>query len=75
MQYEPLIFRLPGQCYTDVQNATYGYHGWTDGSRRTSAGFGWTLRRRNNQGKDKELEWHKGCLGEFETAFDGETEA
>jgi hypothetical protein len=42
---------------------------------RVSAGFGWTLRQHNHQGKDIELESNKGCLGEFETAFDGEVEA
>jgi hypothetical protein len=51
------------------------YHGWTDGSRRVSAAFGWSLRGYNDQGKEVELECNKGSLGEFETAFDGEMEA
>jgi hypothetical protein len=51
------------------------YHGWTDGSRRVSAAFGWSLRGYNDQGKDVELDCNKGSLGEFETAFDGEMEA
>jgi hypothetical protein len=50
-------------------------HGWTDGSRRVSAGFGWTLRQQNHQGKDIELDSNKGCVGEFERAFGGEMEA
>jgi hypothetical protein len=48
------------------------YHGWTDGSRRMSAAFGWSLRGYNDQGKEVELDCNKGSLGEFETAFDGE---
>jgi hypothetical protein len=51
------------------------YHGWTDGSRRVSAVFGWSLWGYNDQGKQVELDCNKGCLGEFETAFDGEMEA
>jgi hypothetical protein len=51
------------------------YHGWTDGSRRVSAAFGWSLRGYNDQGKEVELDCNKGSLGEFETAFDGEMEA
>jgi ribonuclease HI len=54
---------------------TGGYHRWTDGSRRISAAFGWSLRGCDGQGKQVELECNKGCLGEFETAFDGEMEA
>jgi hypothetical protein len=50
------------------------YHGYTDGSRRTAAGFGWTLRKSDCNGTIKENAWNKGCLGEFETAFDGEVE-
>jgi hypothetical protein len=37
--------------------------------------FGWTLLRSNSKGKQHEVAWNKGCLGEFETAFDGEVEA
>jgi ribonuclease HI len=29
----------------------------------------------NSKGKQDEIAWNKGCLGEFETAFDGEIEA
>jgi hypothetical protein len=56
-------------------NRTDEYHGWTDGSRRVSAAFGWSLRGYNDQGKEVELECNKGCLGEFETAFDGEMDS
>jgi hypothetical protein len=52
-----------------------GYHGWIDGSRWVLAAFGWLLRSYNKQGKQVELEHNQGCLGEFETAFDGEMEA
>jgi hypothetical protein len=31
--------------------------------------------RFNSKGKQHEIAWNKGCLGEFETAFDGEVEA
>jgi hypothetical protein len=55
--------------------STDGCHRWTDGSRRISAAFGWSLRGYNDQGKQTELECNKGCLGEFEAAFDGEIEA
>jgi hypothetical protein len=51
------------------------YHGWTDGLRRVSAAFGWSLWGYNDQGKEVELDCNKGSLGEFETAFDGEMEA
>jgi hypothetical protein len=51
------------------------YHGWTDGSRRVSAAFGWSLRGYNDQGKEVELDCNKVSLGQFETAFDGEMEA
>jgi hypothetical protein len=51
------------------------YHGYTDGSRRTAAGFGWTLRKSDCNGNEKEIAWDEGCLGEFEIAFDGEVEA
>jgi hypothetical protein len=54
------------------ENYTIGYHGWTDGSRRVSAAFGWWLRSSNKPGKQIDLEHNPGCLGEFETAFDGE---
>jgi hypothetical protein len=57
------------------ENNTEGYHGWTDGSGRISAAFRWSLRAYNDQGKQVEVEHNKGCLGEFETAFDGEMEA
>jgi hypothetical protein len=57
------------------ESYTTRYHGWTDGSRRVSAAFGWSLRSYNKQGKQVELEHNQGCLGEFETAFDGEMEA
>jgi ribonuclease HI len=50
------------------------YHGWTDGSRRVSAAFGWSLRGYNDQGKEVQLDCNKGSLGEFETTFDGEME-
>jgi hypothetical protein len=61
---------------TDHQeNYTAGYHGWTNGSRRVSAAIDWSLRSYNKQGKQIELEHNQGCLGEFETAFDGEIEA
>jgi hypothetical protein len=33
-----------------------------------------SLRGYNDQGKQVELDCNKGCLGEFETAFDGEME-
>jgi hypothetical protein len=36
---------------------------------------GWTLRRRNNDGTDRESEWNPGWLREFETPLDGEIEA
>jgi hypothetical protein len=52
-----------------------GHHGWTDGSRRESAAFGWSLRGYNKQGKTLELVHNKGCLGQYETALDGEMEA
>jgi hypothetical protein len=51
------------------------YHGWTDGSRRVAAAFGWSLRGYNDQWKEVELDWNKGSRGEFETAFDREMEA
>jgi hypothetical protein len=53
-------------------NYTTGYYGWTDGSRWVSAAFGWSLRSYNKQGNLVELEHNQGCLGEFETACDGE---
>jgi ribonuclease HI len=52
-----------------------GHHGWTDGSRRESAAIGWSLRGYNKQDKTVELVHNKGCLGQYETAFDGEMEA
>jgi hypothetical protein len=57
------------------RRGTGEHHGWTDGSRRISAAFGWSLRGYNSQHKEVELECNKGCLGEFETAFDGEVAA
>jgi ribonuclease HI len=51
------------------------YHGWTDGSRRVSAAFGWSRPGYNDRGKEVELDCNKESLGEFETAFDGEMEA
>jgi ribonuclease HI len=57
------------------ESHTEGCHGYTDGSRRISAAFGWSLRVYNDKGKEVEVENNKGCLGEFETAFDGEVEA
>jgi hypothetical protein len=56
------------------ENYTTGYHAWTDGSRRVSTAFWWSLRIYNKQGKRVELEHNQGCLGEFETAFDREME-
>jgi ribonuclease HI len=35
----------------------------------------WSLRGYNQQGKTVELVYHKGCLDQYETAFDGEMEA
>jgi hypothetical protein len=32
------------------ENRTEGYHGYTDGSRRISAAFGWSLHAYNDQG-------------------------
>jgi hypothetical protein len=52
-----------------------GLHGWTDGSRRESSAFGWSLRGYNTQGKTVELVPNKGCRGQYETACDGEMEA
>jgi hypothetical protein len=63
----------PLDCCLD-QNSVQ-YHGYTDGSRRTAAGYGWTLRKSDRRGKEKEIAWDKSCLGEFEIAFDGEVEA
>jgi hypothetical protein len=33
-------------------------HGYTDGSRRTAASFGWTLLRFNSKGKQHEIAWN-----------------
>jgi hypothetical protein len=49
-------------------------HGYTDGSRRAAAAFGWTLLRSNSKKKQHEVAWNKDFPGEFETAFDGEAE-
>jgi hypothetical protein len=51
------------------------YHGWTDRSRRTYAAFGWSLQLHKGRGKQVEVNYNNGSLGEFETAFDGEMEA
>jgi hypothetical protein len=51
------------------------YHGWTDGSRRTYAAFGWSLQLHKGRGKQVEVDYNNGSLGEFETAFNGEMEA
>jgi ribonuclease HI len=51
------------------------YHGWTDGSRRTYAAFGWSLQLHKGRGKQVEVDYNNGSLGKFETAFDGEMEA
>jgi hypothetical protein len=51
------------------------HHGCTDGSRQESAAFGWSLGGYSKKGKQVELAHHKGCLGQHETAFDGEVEA
>jgi hypothetical protein len=34
-----------------------------------------TILNSTSKGKQHEVAWNKGCLGEFETAFDGEVEA
>jgi hypothetical protein len=47
------------------ENHTEGYHGYTDGSRRISAAFGWSLHPYNDQGKQVEVKYNKGCLGEL----------
>jgi hypothetical protein len=39
-----------------------------------SAAFGWSLCGYIEQGKPVELVHNKGCLGQYETAVDGETE-
>jgi hypothetical protein len=57
------------------ESHTEGYHGYTDGSCRISAAFGWSLRIYNDKGKEVEVENNKGYLGEFQKAFDGEVEA
>jgi hypothetical protein len=62
--------------FTDTQNKRMGsYHGWTDGSRQTCALFGWALQLHKGKGKQVEVDHNNGSLGEFETAFDRETEA
>jgi hypothetical protein len=52
-----------------------GHHGWTDRSRRESAAFGWSLGGYSKNSKLVELAYNKGCLGQYETGFDGEMEA
>jgi hypothetical protein len=60
----------------DLHNGSErGHHGWTDGSRRESAAFGWSLRGYNKHGKTVELVHNKGWLGQYETAFEGKMEA
>jgi hypothetical protein len=44
---------------------------YTDGSFRTGAAFGWTLR----DSSDQEIDSRSGSLGPFCTAFDGEVAA
>jgi ribonuclease HI len=63
------------QDLTDSENIPGSYHGWTDGSRRACAAFGWSLQKIDNKGKQVEVEHNKGSLEKFETAFDGEMEA
>jgi hypothetical protein len=46
-----------------------------DGSRQTYAAFGWSLQLHKGGGKQVEVIYNNGSLGEFETAFDGEIEA
>jgi ribonuclease HI len=46
-------------------------HLYTDGSRRESTGYGWTLRDSN----DEEIDCGSGSLGRYHTAFDGEAAA
>jgi ribonuclease HI len=58
--------RITVTIYTLVMN---------DASRRVSAAFGWSLRGYSKQGKPVEPVHNKGCLGQYETAFDGKTEA
>jgi hypothetical protein len=43
----------PLDCGPD-QNSTQ-YYGYADGSRRTAAGFGWTLRKSDRNGKKRRL--------------------
>jgi hypothetical protein len=75
IEFAPL-HEQPLDCGLDQNSAQYhGYHGYTDGSRRTAAEFGWALRKSDCNGKEKEIAWDKGCLGEFEIAFDSEVEA
>jgi ribonuclease HI len=45
------------------------YHGWTDGSRRTYAAFGWSLQLHKGRGKQVEVDCNNGSLGEFEKAI------
>jgi hypothetical protein len=61
--------------FNDQGKITERYSGWMDWSRRRSAAFGWTLREARSGKKQTERNLNKGCLGEFETAFDGEVEA
>jgi hypothetical protein len=58
-----------GELGNDRTDSKEQLHGYTDGSRRTAAAFGWTLLRFNSKGKQHEIAWNKGCLGEFETAL------
>jgi ribonuclease HI len=61
---------------TEGQDRRVGsYPGWTDGSRQAYAAFGWSLQLHKGRGKQVEIDYNNGSLGEFETAFDGEMEA
>jgi ribonuclease HI len=54
-----------------VHNDKDSLHLYTDGSFRTCAAFGWTLR----DSSDQEIDSGSGSLGPFCTAFDGEVAA
>jgi hypothetical protein len=61
---------------TERQDRRMGsYHGWTDGSRRNYAAFGWSHQLHKGRGKQVEVHYNNGSLREFETACDGEMEA
>jgi hypothetical protein len=63
----------PLDCGLD-QNSEQ-YDGYTDGCRRTGAGFGWIPQKSDCNGKETNIARDKGCLGEFEIAFDSEVAA